>query len=319
MKIEGSVPRIVSPSKADFIQNFMLPQTPVVISGATKHWRALTEWTPEYLRTRLGDCRVRVKESVSKIYPDVYSATPTRHVDSTLGEYIDLIVSDDPARRHRYLSGDEIQILADYTRNNPALALLSQDFDVPNYFDREQLKTIGFWISADGLVASLHYDSDGSHNLNVQVKGKKRVLVFSPRQFMHPVSGIKPSFGSFNFSQANIEAPDEQRFPGLRTARCSEAIIEEGDMLYIPSYWYHAVYHLGRININVNFWWQPREYALTKTSFRAIFLKLLYSALTNGNPVPNLQQVKVALEALSPETTSLLQRMEELVAQQYQI
>jgi hypothetical protein len=95
--------------------------------------------------------------------------------------------------------------------------------------------------------------------------------------------------------------------------------LEEGDMLFIPSYWYHAVFHLGRININVNFWWQPDHFRLTKTSFRAAFLKVLSSAMADGKRFANEKQRKHALSQLPLETRHLLQNMEELIGRQYRI
>lgn len=319
MKIEGVVPRIEVPTKAEFNEAFVNPQRPVIISGATSHWKAHKAWTLESLHAKIGRKRVRVKESATNIHPDFFSSVSGRYAESSFGDYIDLISSTRPERNKRYLSGDEIRILSDYNRVDPDLAPLCDDFEAPEYCDREQIKTIGFWLSAQGVVASLHYDMDGSHNLNVQVRGKKRVLLFSPSQVVYPFSGVHRSRGALNFSQVNIANPDEVRFPGFRSARCVEAVIEEGDMLFIPSYWYHAVFHLGEVNINVNFWWQPNDFHLNKTSFRATLLSILHSALVDGKPFSDRTAVQAAVDGLSPETQRLLQRIEDLIPQQYRI
>jgi oxalate decarboxylase/phosphoglucose isomerase-like protein (cupin superfamily) len=318
MIIEGCVPRLESPTRAQFTERFMNPQTPVIISGATKHWKAHSAWTLDYLRLKIGRKQIRVKESATHLHPDLFSNIPSRYRESEFSEYIDLVASNSPERNKRYLSGDEIRILSDYTNVDPTFGLLRDDFETPGYFDREQIKTIGFWLSAQGVVASLHYDGDGCHNLNVQVKGKKRVLLFSPSQVLYPFSGLT-SVGPQNFSQVNIVNPDEGRFPGFRSVRCLEAVIEEGDMLFIPSYWYHSVFHLGDFNINVNFWWPPDHFQLTKTSFRATFLGLLGSALAEGRPFANPSEIKDAIQNLSPDTKRLLQKMEILISQQYRI
>jgi hypothetical protein len=28
-------------------------------------------------------------------------------------------------------------------------------------------------------------------------------------------------------------------------------------LLFIPAWWFHAFWHLGELNANVNFWWKP--------------------------------------------------------------
>lgn len=317
MKVEGVVPKITAPTPAEFTEAFLNAQRPVIISGATAHWKAHSVWTLEYLRAQIGRKKVLVKESSSNIHPDLFSSAPSQRVESELGDYIKFISSDNPDRCKRYLSGDEVRFVADYTSVDSDLEPLSHDFETPQYCDREQIKTVGLWLSAQGVVASLHYDADGSHNLNVQVKGKKRVLLFSPNQMIYPFSGVNG--GAHNFSQVNILKPDDARFPGFRTARCVEALLEEGDMLFIPSYWYHAVFHLGQININVNFWWQPKSFLLNKTSFRSTFLAIVQSALAGGKPFPDPTEVQLAWANLPRATQQLLQRFEDSISKQYRI
>ena len=316
MKIEGSVPKIQSPTLEEFTESFLRQHKPVVICGSTSDWKAHSAWTLDYLRSKIGSRPVRVKESRSNLHPD-FQGGPAREAELTFGRYLDLISSDNPERDKVYLSGDELRFLSDYTRLNPTLSPLFDDFAAPRYCPRELINAIGFWLSAGGVVASLHYDTDGSHNLNVQVKGKKRVLLFSPAQNLYPFSGIGQSAARHNFSQVNILQPDDARFPGFRSATCLEAIIEEGDMLFIPSYWYHAVFHLGAININVNFWWQPEGQLLHKTSFRAAFLSLARSATASDTGHGPKQPF--GAKPMSPENRLLLQRMEELIARQYRL
>ena len=319
MKIEGPVPKVKSPSRTEFNDEFMKPQKPVVIVGANRQWKAHSAWTLEYLRNKIGSNPIRVKQSATNLYPDLFSGIPVRHAEIELSEYIDLIASDAPDRNKKYLSGDETTILSNYKVLNPILAPLCEDFEPPEYCDREKIKTIGFWLSAQGVVASLHYDNDGSHNLNIQVKGRKRVLLFPPHQGLYPFSGINLFHGAQNFSQVNILHPDEARFPAFRSAQCFEAVMEEGDMLFIPSYWYHAVFHEGQVNINVNFWWQPEKFHLNKTSFRATFLGLVQSALTGGKQFAEIREVRAAMEKLPAESRQLLQKIEDLIPQQYRI
>jgi oxalate decarboxylase/phosphoglucose isomerase-like protein (cupin superfamily) len=310
MNIEGAVPRIESPSPETFRDAFAQTHKPVVITGATKGWKAHSKWTREYLETTIGPKTVRVKESSSHIHPDLFSSSPAPFQTMKFTDYVSLIWSNDPARNRKYLSGDEIRIISNYIENDPALSSLIEDFQFPNYFDRQRLNTCGFWLSAAGVLAALHYDADGSHNLNVQVRGKKRVLLFSPKEFLYPFPGTQLPAARSNFSQVNIENPDLKKFPRFKSARCEEAVLEEGDMLFIPSFWSHAVYHIGEVNININFWWQPDEYCLSKTSLRSSFLDLFVRTITNGKRFPKKEEIETAMRALSPQTLYFVQSME---------
>ncbi|MGA9377410.1 MAG: cupin-like domain-containing protein, partial [Phormidium sp.] len=54
-----------------------------------------------------------------------------------------------------------------------------------------------------------------------------------------------------------------------------ECILEPGEMLFIPAFWWHQVSSLDRLNVAVNFWWtanitefftapQPRRFLVQK-------------------------------------------------------
>jgi hypothetical protein len=58
--------------------------------------------------------------------------------------------------------------------------------------------------------------------------------------------------------------PDLNRFPDYRKAHGLRCHVEQGDALYVPSYWHHAVYSppgdasQGCRNIGVNYWYIAR-------------------------------------------------------------
>jgi len=46
-------------------------------------------------------------------------------------------------------------------------------------------------------------------------------------------------------SQVHIDNPDYDRFPRFRNTKPLEAVVRAGEILYIPTYWWHAVYSPG--------------------------------------------------------------------------
>jgi len=319
MKINGSVPSISMPSADVFTRDFAVPHTPVVIRGAAREWRASRFWSKDYLAQTIGvDTPVMTKVSRNRLYPDLYSADSSgAPTEMRFGDYIDLIWSDNPERSTRYITGDEVVLALGGQSERHTFSPLLEDVSLPPLFEPRRLEMTAFWLGAAGVIAPLHFDSAGCHNLNAQVKGSKRFLLFSPDQQLHLFSGIEHPLARFtNFSQINVEDPDESRFPEWRSAQAVEAILEEGDMLFVPALWYHAVYSVGSVNMNVNFWWRPEHARTSGNAFRQEFLKTLYESLLDGKPVrdtKDIETVQAAIRNLPEGTRQLLRRMERQV------
>ncbi|MPC40343.1 7-dehydrocholesterol reductase [Portunus trituberculatus] len=63
------------PSPLEFYRDWVASNKPVILQGVTKHWPALTKWTPDYLRARLGEKEVSV------------AVTPNGYADAPNGRY----------------------------------------------------------------------------------------------------------------------------------------------------------------------------------------------------------------------------------------
>jgi Cupin-like domain len=103
--------------------------------------------------------------------------------------------------------------------------------------------TAGLMIGTRGAQVGLHYDFLRSHAYLAQVIGTKRCLLFSPEDSAALYKG-----------DVNPDAPDFDKFPLLRTATAHECTLEPGDLLFIPSRWWHHVVALDKsITVNYNF------------------------------------------------------------------
>jgi len=63
---------------------------------------------------------------------------------------------------------------------------------------------------------------------------------------------VEASAGHVSF--IDLEQPDFGKYPRLRQAHALTGVIEAGELLYLPAYWWHHVRSL-QISISVNFWW----------------------------------------------------------------
>lgn len=86
-------------------------------------------------------------------------------------------------------------------------------------------------------------------NLLVQICGHKRVVLFPPHDASHLyLSGDKSQV-------VDIDKPDLERFPLFAQAHAYEALLQPGDILFIPAPWFHNVQAL-EFSVAVNTFWR---------------------------------------------------------------
>jgi len=237
---------------------------PLVIRGGAASWPAIERWTPQYLAGRLGPIEIAYKTSSSNAHPDFRVSSLAGMFARQRGpfaRFLELIGTGPASERARYLfTGDEQFLLrrrAGQTSVDPALAPLLADIETPALFAEDRLYTMWAWFSGPGVRTWLHYDNNGCHNLNAQVRGRKRCVLYAPEDLarMHPfpLGGGNPAH---NCSRIDVERPDgELRVDAA--VQAWEAELEAGDLLFIPAWWLHTFEHLGEFNANVNYWWRP--------------------------------------------------------------
>ena len=73
-------------------------------------------------------------------------------------------------------------------------------------------------------------------------------------------------------TQVDVEAADLARFPALRRARGLEAILEPGDVLWLPSFYWHHVRQLddGAENLSINIWCGVKDDGSSTLGGRAV-------------------------------------------------
>jgi lysine-specific demethylase 8 len=264
MKKVGQVETICNISSEEIKEKFIHKNEPVIIKGWAKNWKAGKKWTIEYLKEQIGDTEISFKKSTSNLFPDPRSLKkPKKYtvINGSLKEYLNLLMNS-TKKEYYFAAGDDLYFMKN-GESNKDLSPLKNDFNIPNFLNEDNIEYIGFWLSKKGASTCIHYDSNGCHNINVQVKGSKKVLLFNPSEFnnlyMHKITEPNPFY---NFSQVNAQDTDLSKFPNAQKVQYIESILEEGDLLFIPSFWFHRFDHLGDFNINVNFWWKPKEYIL---------------------------------------------------------
>jgi len=250
-----AIPVIEKCSREAFEACFRV-QEPRVLGGLADSWD-LDKWSPERLAEVVGDEEVRVCDCPDGTVFDVDAAEGAsyRLVKLRFAEFVGSIAAD--ATHPRYLQSAIVGTQPDFTD----LPALREQLDVPDVIEGESLVISKLFLGTGGHQTNLHYDP--VHNLLLQVRGRKRVVLFSPADTKHLYQ--TPSFvGSFPASPIDVRAPDLAKYPRYRRAHAWVGEIEPGQTLFIPAFWWHDVESLGT-NVALNYWWWKVNAAVVRS------------------------------------------------------
>jgi Cupin-like domain len=199
----------------------------MVLRGAASQWPA-AQWTMESLRERVGSAVVPVhtgrwKRAGWRITREG-KTTPMRAAD-----YLTDLLE---GRATGYLAGFELL---------RAVPSLRADLVFP---DTGPLTTDVVWIGPAGMSTPIHFDF--VPNIYAQLAGQKRWRLWRPERSLQPkFAGL----GGFAMSALDAgDGPDAAGPPDL------DITLDAGDVLLLPSNWWHRVDTLTD-SIAVNRWW----------------------------------------------------------------
>jgi len=142
------------------------------------------------------------------------------------------------------------------------------------------------FIGQDGYLSPAHFD--GIENFFAQIKGRKQCVLFPrsmfERMYPHPTSHPCDCQSSVDLSN-----PDFERFPKMRELKGVKCILEPGEVLYIPSYWFHEILHMADAN-------EQDKCPANTVSFNFIFVgkdQADLSLLDNKSPLTKKQAILI--------------------------
>lgn len=213
----------------DFIQNYFKLAKPVIITGETDQWPA-REWTLENLRERVGENQVWIRGKTDR---DSYRNGQAYSIrKDTFGSYVDDLLAANARARSSYLAVASM---------SAAFPQLVDEVPRPKYMTEVSTKHhLGpyMWCALKGHYEFCHFDPDD--NFLIMVQGRKRVRLFG-----HDLESLYPnplgSHGKTVQSQVISTRPDLEKFPNFRNSRCEHCVLEPGEMLFIPAFYWHQV------------------------------------------------------------------------------
>jgi hypothetical protein len=118
------------------------------------------------------------------------------------------------------------------------------------YAGAGELQSLNAWFGPEETVAPLHHDPH--HNILAQVLGKKYIrfyrAVIAGDSYPHTATMLSST------SQVDLDNIDLKEFPTVESLEFIDCILVEGDLLYIPTKWWHYVRSLPT-SFSVSFWW----------------------------------------------------------------
>jgi hypothetical protein len=238
---------------------------PVVITDATENWPARSKWTFEFFKNGYGSdpaiAWLGLGSSTGKLttlsaYIDFLDAPFSELPGVWTGDDIGKDGRPPPAAANQGVS--PFYLLGWYAfRQHPELY---DDIAPAPYFVQDlvtglspTLRDVFEWtcnreytavfIGPEDSLSPLHRDYWNTHAYLAQIQGRKRAMLFSPKDVDFLYDG-----------QVDPEQPDFARFPLFADATVYECVIEPGDTLLIPANWVHHVRGLEKsITVSRNF------------------------------------------------------------------
>lgn len=232
MKISGQVEKIKRPSPEEFKVASANYTRPLVVTDVVTQWPSQNMLKPETIKAMFGSVVVSVRESDDEFE---YFWNKGEKKEMPLGAYIDLISS--PARLNQ-----RPPYLGNLPFDHPGVARyldsLKPLFRFPAYFPGLRYGEFRLWMGGAGQRSTIH--NDNYHNLNAQIYGSKRFLLFAPEQWENLY--VKELNTTCWASPVDPEKFDAEQYPLFNEAEALEATMHQGDMLYIPIFWWHQAF-----------------------------------------------------------------------------
>jgi hypothetical protein len=109
----------------------------------------------------------------------------------------------------------------------------------------EKQKGIHCRFGMKGVIAENHFD--GSRNSIAVLGGERRYILSHPKQCKN-LALLPKGHPSARHSAVDWSDPDLEKYPEFQLARGNEVVLQAGDVLYLPTNWFHFI-----ISLSLNF------------------------------------------------------------------
>ncbi|XP_038051925.1 bifunctional peptidase and arginyl-hydroxylase JMJD5-like [Patiria miniata] len=211
-------------------------------------------------------------------FPDLVVVRPAT-INLKFAEFLDMISNTSKVEKESGNGKPRASAYLEYSSIPNYLPELEQDIqELPFARDLLKRRHLNIWLSDGNTLGKLHFDP--FDNFLCQIRGKKQLTLFEPHDntkmyeahIPEAKLGYDPLSRRFRrkklldstamvMAPVDILNPDFQRFPAFAETRPLNCTINEGDVLFMPAFWWHEVQSYPNVtegrNLAVNFWYEP--------------------------------------------------------------
>ncbi|XP_062522171.1 hypoxia-inducible factor 1-alpha inhibitor-like [Corticium candelabrum] len=246
----------------------ILQGKPVVITDSELTRSAIMKWDLDYLGRELNDQYVRMFVSPNRQFRYHSNMNNTQYYEwispyetrtGTFSTFVETVrqldKADNGSRAYFQFLLNDLNL----TRNlDEDVASFNWNWLHDSLLHKVawgELKHNLLLVGMPDVATPVHYD--GMENLFAMISGHKRCILFSPSQYrsLYPFPAHHPHDRQ---SQVDFDNPNFDMFPRFREAHGYETILAPGEVLYIPSYWWHYIEsEENSMTVSLNFWFEP--------------------------------------------------------------
>jgi|GEM_PF-3436032 lysine-specific demethylase 8 len=253
-KNNNSILRIKKPIKKEFVEIWNQYQ-PFLVEGVVEYWDACKKWSNDYLIKHCGNNIVNINLYKKGFFDDYKNfACEDGYIDEKFKktvQYKEYVSNYIENNSHSY-DYSQSYLSEDLEKCFPEIL---GDITYPTYLDRKPFVQFfhGFSNKVFSSTTPLHFDP--VHNIFNQIRGRKKILLFPPSDYLsfYPAA-VDDNRGLQDFSKVDPNLPNLELFPKFPWQDRIEVLLQPGEMLYIPPFWWHHVTAVDE-NISVSFWY----------------------------------------------------------------
>jgi hypothetical protein len=262
MKNRGQIYSLTEYEKFEFtddlLQNDELLKKPIVFRGVAKDWSAVQNWSKFFFREHYDKTKVTIIDNpglVDKDKENIFKHT-------TFGEYFDE-VEKDPSKYLRFsrVLDHNPTLLNDLNLN------WLRKFKYGMHMGEQTFLFMGESDTRTPMHAGL------THTIFIGVKGRKKWTICAPNErfFIDPLAARV----LYYYTDANPTegAPLDEQYPLAPYLKKYEFVLEEGDVLWLPSLYWHYIDNLT-LTIGVAFKYTniPQSFKITSLFTTLFFM-----------------------------------------------
>jgi hypothetical protein len=245
--LSGKVERRRNLSPEGFQRNYYCANRPVVLLDLMRDWKALSLWTPKYLKDQYANQMVEI--TANRLHDMSYEINLDQHRKKVrFGDYVDMVLGGGR-------TNDFYMTANNHVLESEGMKTLLNDIVIfPGLLDPNKADgTIFFWFGPAGTVTPLHHDL--VNIFMAQVRGRKLVKLIPSHQLPLVYNHVGV------FSEVDCERPNYGKYPRFRSTIVTDVTLNPGEVLFIPVGWWHYVRALDTsITVTLDNFVFPNEY-----------------------------------------------------------